>query len=81
MYKSESSVACLICGDPVACPKSCNIKRNYLNHHKNFDLDYPINSDARKERIAKLVTALVKQQAALRRTLNLEEIDTELKRD
>lgn len=42
---------CLICNKTVAIVKSANLKRHYETTHQQFHKNFPLGSEARKEKL------------------------------
>ena len=50
----SSKPVCLICSETVALVKSSNVKRHYETKHKEFDINYPLKSEVRAQKIKDL---------------------------
>lgn len=61
IYYKEKTV-CLLCNSSIAISKKCNVDRHYITTHKNFDTNFPINSEIRKKKISELKLNLTGQQ-------------------
>lgn len=60
-YKEK--IVCLLCNSSVAIAKKCNVERHFNTTHKNFNTNFPINSEIRKKKISDLKLNLTKQQS------------------
>ena len=68
---------CLLCLQTVAVIKSDNLKRYYTKLHKEFDVNYPPNSDKRKNKVHSLGKAYQDSKKILIRTFTAQENATE----
>lgn len=58
----EGTATCLICRDTIVGLKRYNLFRHYTSKHSSFTVDFPLNSDVRKEKIAHLKSTIRRQQ-------------------
>lgn len=68
---------CLICNKTVAIVKSANLKRHYETVHQQFHKNFPLGSEARKEKLQAYLTSYKKSTALLVRCMSEQEKSAE----
>lgn len=58
---------CVICRASVAIPKRGNLERHHKTVHKNYEKDFPPQSELRKRKVSDLISCLKKQQTMFTR--------------
>lgn len=58
----KNKCVCLLCGSSVAVPKIHNVERHFQRIHPTFDVNFPPQSEKRKEKICQLKSSLTAQQ-------------------
>jgi hypothetical protein len=52
----------LICNKIIAECKKSNIERHFQSLHKNYDLEFPLTSELRKNKLQRLKSSIQQQQ-------------------
>lgn len=58
---------CIICCTSVAIPKRGNLERHHKTVHKNYEKDFPPQSELRKRKVSDLISCLKKEQTMFTR--------------
>lgn len=58
---------CVICLASVAIPKRGNLERHHKTVHKNYEKDFPPQSELRKRKVSDLISCLKKEQSMFTR--------------
>ena len=74
---SKGKCLCLICRVTVALPKKGNLQRHFLTLHKNYENDYPVNTEFRKQKLKELKNQLTTQQLFLKKPIHQSKMATE----
>lgn len=64
---------CLICNKTVALIKSANLKRHYETVHQQFHKNFPLRSEARKEKLQTYLASYKKSTSILIRSMSEQE--------
>ncbi|XP_045465147.1 general transcription factor II-I repeat domain-containing protein 2A-like isoform X1 [Harmonia axyridis] len=67
---------CLICRASVAMPKRGNLERHHKTVHKNYEKDFPSQSELRKRKVRDLLACLKKEQAMFTRPVKQSKAAT-----
>ncbi|CAK9796265.1 Protein ZBED8 [Anthophora plagiata] len=59
-----------MCNLSVAIAKKCNVKRYFITTYKNFNTNFPMNSEIRKKKISELKLNLIGQQSLFTRPIS-----------
>lgn len=54
----QNKCCCLICNKSVSLPKKGNVERHFKSVHSDYEINYPRNSDLRKNKVKYLKTNL-----------------------
>jgi hypothetical protein len=47
---------CLLCNGSVSVPKKSNVERHFLTNRKNFNNEFPMKSELRKQKVKNVLT-------------------------
>ena len=50
---------CLLCSGSVSIPKKSNVERHFLTNHRNFNIEFPVKSELRKQKVKELKSKLI----------------------
>lgn len=75
--RPQAVPVCLICNKTVAIVKSGNLKRHYETTHQQFHKNFPLGSEARKEKLQACLSSYQKSTKLLVRCMNEQEKSTE----
>jgi len=75
MYKDKC--LCLICRVTIALPKKGNLERHFSSLHNNYENDYPLNTELRKQKIKELQNQLTAQQLLFQKPMHQSKMATE----
>lgn len=75
MYQDKC--LCLICRVTVAYPKKGNLERHFSSLHENYENDYPINTELRKQKLKELKNQLTAQQLLFQKPMHQCKMATE----
>ncbi|PNF14494.1 hypothetical protein B7P43_G16172 [Cryptotermes secundus] len=53
---------CLLCNGSVSIPKKSNVERHFLTNYRNFNNEFPVKSELRKQNLKDLKSKLTLQQ-------------------
>ena len=65
--ENKGKPVCLLCNASVSVPKRSNVERHFLTNHKNFNSEFPVNSELRKHKVKDLKSKLALQQGVFTR--------------
>ncbi|KAF2885903.1 hypothetical protein ILUMI_20270 [Ignelater luminosus] len=75
--RPQAVPVCLICNKTVAIVKSGNLKRHYETAHQQFHKNFPLGSEARKEKLQAYLSSYEKSTKLLVRCMSDQEKSTE----
>nr|XP_022908263.1 general transcription factor II-I repeat domain-containing protein 2A-like [Onthophagus taurus] len=75
MYRDNC--LCLICRATVALAKKGNLERHFSSLHKNYENEYPVNSELRKRKVKELKGQLAAQQLLFHSITQQSKLATE----
>jgi len=75
--RPQTVPVCLICNKTVAIVKNGNLKRHYETTHQQFHENFPLGSEARKEKLQAYLSSYKKSTKLLLRCMSEQEKSTE----
>ncbi|XP_049782658.1 general transcription factor II-I repeat domain-containing protein 2-like [Schistocerca cancellata] len=75
--RPQAVPVCLICNKTVVVIKSGNLKRHYVTTHQQFHKNFPLGSEARKEKLQEYLTFYEKSTKLLVRCMSEQEESAE----
>lgn len=75
--RPQAVPVCLICNKTIAIVKSGNLKRHYETTHQQFHKNFPLGSEARKEKLQAYLTSYKKSTKLLVRCMSEQEKSAE----